>query len=140
MINIKTIKVVSHILLMIVVCSLLSGCGESWTAKSEHIITNYIRDEKASQERYYKQKDMKISGKVISKRQFDNSNIYAVKVAEEQVGDLDYRLFLAIDDSKLANSINIGDNVVAEGVFYGLVPQESPEKKYLLMKVNKIKW
>ena len=81
----KSITLVIFLFLLLIV----SGCGDATSSKSqtaitptievksEEIINDYIRDQ-TSAEQKYKNKNVKLTGKVVTKGQFKNSSNFFI--------------------------------------------------------------
>ena len=95
--------------------------------KAEEVINDYIRDQ-ASAEKKYKDKRVIVTGKVIYKIQFNNSQDYAMLIASDLIGGKDYGVIVAIPNEKieLINKVKAGDFVNVEGICVGTVKQANP--------------
>ena len=89
-------------------------------AKSEDILNDYIRDVGTAEQKY-KDKKMKITGKVIDAGQFKNSTNFYVAIESKNIGGKMYAVLLSypVDRVQEINQIKMGDFIVAEGIFQG---------------------
>lgn len=130
-------KIIGIIFLFVMVATL--GCGGGSTtqqadrskevieAKSEDILGDYIRDVGTAEQKY-KSKEVKITGKVVETGQFKNSTRFFVRTGYNYVGGKMYTILLdyPVERVQEINELKIGDFIVAEGVFKGVVPQDDP--------------
>ena len=95
--------------------------------KAEEMIDDYIRDQ-ASAEKKYKDKRVIVTGKVIDKNQFNNSQDYAMLIATNLTGGKTYGVTVAIPNEKieLINKVKVNDFVNVEGICIGTVKQANP--------------
>ena len=95
--------------------------------KAEEVINDYIRDQ-ASAEKKYKDKRVIVTGKVIDKNQFNNSQDYAMLIATNITAGKTYGVIAAIPNEKieLINKVKVGDFVNVEGICVGTVKQANP--------------
>ena len=95
--------------------------------KAEEMIDDYIRDQ-ASAEKKYKDKRVIVTGKVIDKNQFNNSQDYAMLIATNITAGKTYGVIAAIPNEKieLINKVKVGDFVNVEGICVGTVKQANP--------------
>ena len=95
--------------------------------KAEEMIDDYIRDQ-ASAEQKYKDKRVIVTGKVIDKNQFNNSQDYAMLIATNITAGKTYGVIAAIPNEKieLINKVKVGDFVNVEGICVGTVKQANP--------------
>ena len=95
--------------------------------KAEEVINDYIRDQ-SSAEQKYKDKRVIVTGKVIDKNQFNNSQDYAMLIAINTTGEKTYDVTVAIPNEKieLINKVKVGDFVNVEGICVGTVKQADP--------------
>jgi len=111
------------------------GCGESsqgmreqmLEVKSEDILNDYIRDVGTAQQKY-KDKKIKITGRVVNTGQYRNSTNFFVTTEYKYIGGKRYEVLLnyPVDRVNEINQLKIGDFIVAEGHFQGVVAQEEP--------------
>ena len=127
-------------LIVIVVFAFIIGNGKESTnnsvkaensqvirVKAEEMIDDYIRDQ-ASAEKKYKDKRVIVTGKVIDKNQFNNSQDYAMLIATNITAGKTYGVIAAIPNEKieLINKVKVGDFVNVEGICVGTVKQANP--------------
>ena len=95
--------------------------------KAEEMINDYIRDQ-SSAEQKYKDKRVIVTGKVIDKNQFNNSQDYAMLIATNITAGKTYGVIAAIPNEKieLINKVKVGDFVNVEGICVGTVKQANP--------------
>ena len=95
--------------------------------KAEEVINDYIRDQ-SSAEQKYKDKRVIVTGKVIDKNQFNNSQDYAMLIATNITGEKTYGVIAAIPNEKieLINKVKVGGFVNVEGICVGTVKQANP--------------
>ena len=95
--------------------------------KAEEVINDYIRDQ-SSAEQKYKDKRVIVTGKVIDKNQFNNSQDYAMLIATNNTAGKTYGVIAAIPNEKieLINKVKVGDFVNVEGICVGTVKQANP--------------
>ncbi len=95
--------------------------------KAEEVINDYIRDQ-SSAEQKYKDKRVIVTGKVIDKNQFNNSQDYAMLIATNITAGKTYGVIAAIPNEKieLINKVKVGDFVNVEGICVGTVKQANP--------------
>ena len=95
--------------------------------KAEEVINDYIRDQ-SSAEQKYKDKRVIVTGKVIDKNQFNNSQDYAMLIATNITAGKTYGVIAAIPNEKieLINKVKVGDFVNVEGICVGTVKQADP--------------
>ena len=107
--------------------------------KAEEMIDDYIRDQ-ASAEKKYKDKRVIVTGKVIDKNQFNNSQDYAMLIASDLIGGKDYGVIVAIPNEKieLINKVKVDDFVNVEGICIGTVKQANPTVISIQIKDPKI--
>lgn len=128
------LMVVLSTILMMVGCG---GGGEKKPAapkevsymqvKANELMNDYIRDVGTAESKY-KNKNMQITGQLVSKGQFKNSsNFYAV-IADKFAAGRKYNVLVEypVEKSAEINKLNYNDFVVAKGVCAGVVAQEDP--------------
>ena len=95
--------------------------------KAEEVINDYIRDQ-SSAEQKYKDKRVIVTGKVIDKNQFNNSQDYAMLIATNITAGKTYGVIAAIPNEKieLINKVKVGDFVNVDGICVGTVKQANP--------------
>ena len=126
------------LLLLLFLLLTLSACGSNTSSKSpaitptmevksEEIIDDYIRDQ-TSAEQKYKNKNVKLTGKVVTKGQFKNSSNFFIVTEIKQLSGKTYEIVVdyPTDMVKDVNSTKNNDFIVVEGKFVGIVPQDNP--------------
>lgn len=100
--------------------------GNTLQVKADDMINDYIRDQSTAEQKY-KDKDIAITGRLLVKTQFKDSQNYNMIIASKTAGKI-YSISLDVDSKnvKAVNSVNIGDFVSAKGKCMGIVPQENP--------------
>ena len=107
--------------------------------KAEEVINDYIRDQ-SSAEQKYKDKRVIVTGKVIDKNQFNNSQDYAMLIATNLTGGKTYGVIAAIPNEKieLINKVKVDDFVNVDGICIGTVKQANPTVISIQIKDPKI--
>ena len=107
--------------------------------KASAIVEDYIRDQ-ASAEKTYKDKTIKVTGKLLSKSQFSDSSNYALVIYHETAGGKYYSLSVNIPADKAGevNKVKEGDFISVEGTCVGVVKQKSPTDISIQIQANKI--
>ena len=123
--------------LAVVLLGLVSGCGGSGKSpvttapalevKSSALVDDYIRDIGTADQKY-KNKNVKITGNVLSKSQFNNSSNFYIITDKKVVGGKQYSVLVEypVDKVDEVNKLKYNDFVVAEGLCVGMVPQKDP--------------
>lgn len=108
----------------IIVGLFASGSNSTIQVKAEEVMGDYVRDQ-VSAEKKYKDKKVAISGKLITKNQFNNSQDYALLIAADDVNGKSYRIFVDVpkENVDVVNKIQKGDFVNIEGTCAGIVKQ-----------------
>lgn len=130
----KSIKLLMLLFLLLT----LSACGSNTSSKSpviappmevksEEIIDDYIRDQ-TSAEQKYKDKNVKLTGKVVAKGQFNNASNFFIIAGAKNLGEKKYALLVdyPTDKVNVVNAAKIDDFIVVEGRVVGVVPQKDP--------------
>ena len=107
--------------------------------KAEEVINDYIRDQ-SSAEQKYKDKRVIVTGKVIDKNQFNNSQDYAMLIATNITAGKTYGVIAAIPNEKieLINKVKVDDFVNVDGICIGTVKQANPTVISIQIKDPKI--
>ena len=107
--------------------------------KAEEMINDYIRDQGGAEQKY-KDKKVIVTGKVIYKNQFNNSQDYAMLIAINITGGKTYDVTVAIPNGKieLINKVKVDDFVNVEGICIGTVKQANPTVISIQIKDPKI--
>ncbi|MCH3950912.1 MAG: zinc-ribbon domain-containing protein [Acidaminococcus sp.] len=111
----------------------------SISVKAKDMVNDYVRDQ-AGAEKKYKGKRIEITGTVIHKSQFTNTQNYNVTIAYRGVGGKDYSIVLDVDNKNVAkvNAVKVGDFVSAQGTCVGIVAQEEPTDISVQIKADKL--
>lgn len=106
-----------------------NGTSDSSTIsiKAEDMANDYIRDQ-ASAEKKYKDKNIKITGQLVNKGQFENTQNYGLKIYSKPAAGKVYSIIIDVEPKNVSmvNKINVGDFVTAEGTCVGIVKQDDP--------------
>ena len=89
------------------------------------IVEAYVQNESLG-ELKYKNKKIRITGKLIHKNQFNNSRDYYLDLYERSERGKVYSIFVSVDssDRDIVNQLRIGDFIIVEGRCLGRVQQE----------------
>ena len=98
------------------------------------MIDDYVRDQ-ASAEKQYKDKQVKVTGQLISKSQFSNSQDYGLLIGNKNMAG---KRYVISEKAAEANKVKPGDFVSAEGKCVGIVKQDDPTKISVQILTNKI--
>ena len=136
------------LLLLLFLLLTLSACGSNTSSKSpaitptmevksEEIIDDYIRDQ-TSAEQKYKDKNVKLTGKVIRKGQFNNTSNFFINTGIKLASGKTYIMMVDYPTDKVneVNSVKVDDFIVVEGKVVGIVPQKDPTIISIQMQVN----
>lgn len=118
---------------------ILSGCGDDTNGEAELIndgrmsvkadvmVNDYIKD-KSSAEHKYKGQNIRVTGTLIEKGKFVNSDELFVVLADEYVNNINYVISGAYPHNKIdeLNRLAVGDKHTFVGVCDGVVPQSDP--------------
>lgn len=109
------------------------------SVKADKIMDDYIRDQSTG-EKTYKGKKVQVTGKVISKNQYNNSQAYNVMIANKYAAGKDYSVSLAVDPKMVSkiNQLKVGDFVSAEGTCEGIVQQKDLTDIAIQISADKI--
>jgi hypothetical protein len=93
--------------------------------KAEEIAKDYMADSDAAQKKY-KDKDVEVTGKLVTKGQFTNSQNFGLLIYHHKENGKEYRVTLDLptDEVETANKIKEGDFVKAQGTCVGTVDQK----------------
>ncbi|MCR5175759.1 MAG: hypothetical protein K6C05_02800 [Anaerovibrio sp.] len=135
------------LLAFMVACMMLAGCGSSKSGKSSSVISvkademidDYIRDQGTAESKY-KDKKVSITGKVLHKDQFTNSNDYLLRLAYKNAGGRDYFIDIAVPSEKveIVNKAEEGKFISVEGTCVGVVPQDKPTNIMVQIQATKV--
>lgn len=134
----KILAIVGVVVVIIGLCFAFSG-GSKMTVKSKEVVEDYIRDQ-GSAEKKYKGKNLQISGTVLWKKQFKNSQNYGVLLETRSTGGKTYQVLIDVPAKKadVVNSLKSGDFVNVEGECVGIVKQDSPTTVSVQIKAKKV--
>ena len=109
------------------------------SVKADDMIDDYVRDQ-ASAEKQYKDKQVKVTGQLISKSQFSNSQDYGLLIGNKNMAGKNYVILVDLPSEKAAeaNKVKVGDFVAAEGKCVGIVKQDNPTKISVQIQTDKI--
>lgn len=116
-----------------------TSSGGNISVKADDMIDDYVRDQ-ASAEKQYKDKQVKITGQLISKSQFSNSQNYGLLIGNKTMAGKNYDVLVDLPSEKAteANKVKVGDFVSAEGKCVGIVKQDNPTKISVQIQTDKI--
>ena len=110
----------------IIVAAYFLFAGNVIEVKADDMIDDYIRDQSTAEQKY-KGKDIAVTGTLLVKTQFGNSQDYNMVIASKTAGKVySISLIVASKNVKAVNSVNYGDFVSAKGKCIGIVPQKDP--------------
>lgn len=139
---------------MAVLSSVIHGCGGQSSSsktggsansdkviqvKADDMIKEYQEDLTAADKKY-KDKKIEITGQLLSKQQFSNTQNYGLMIYHTKVGNKQYDVMVDVDKDKVeeANKVKAGDFVKVSGVCVGRVAQDTPEYISVQVKAKKI--
>ena len=95
--------------------------------KANELMNDYIRDV-GTAETKYKNKNMQITGQLVNKGQFKNSNNFYAVIANTFAAGRKYNVLVEypVEKSAEINKLNYNDFVVVKGVCAGVVAQDDP--------------
>ena len=113
--------------------------GGSISVKADDMINDYVRDQ-SSAEKQYKDKQVKVTGQLITKSQFSNSQNYGLLIGNKTMAGKNYLILVDLPSEKAAeaNKVKVGDFVAAEGKCVGIVKQDDPTKISVQIQTDKI--
>ena len=109
------------------------------SVKSEKIVDDYIRDITTA-DKTYKNKNLAITGQVVNKGQYSNSQRFYIVTELKRVGGKTYYVQVDYPVKKVdeVNKLKLGDFVAAEGKCVGMVPQDDPTKVSVQIEVGEV--
>ena len=131
------------LLVFSLICMVVAGCGDSKsstiTVKAEDMLNDYIRDQGTAESKY-KDKKISITGKVLHKAQFTNSDDYLLRLAYKNVDGKDYFIDIAVPAQKveIVNKAEDGKFINVEGTCVGVVPQDKPTNIMVQIQADKV--
>lgn len=125
--------------LVLVVSNKETGSNSQIQIKADEMIKDYIRDQ-ATAEKKYKDKKVSVSGMLLHKSQFNNSQDYAMYIANENVAGRNYQIIIQVpkENVGVVNKVQVDDFVHAEGTCIGIVNQTDPTKISVQIKSTKV--
>ena len=116
-----------------------TSSGGSISVKADDMINDYVRDQ-SSAEKQYKDKQVKVTGQLITKSQFSNSQNYGLLIGNKNMAGKNYLILVDLPSEKAAeaNKVKVGDFVAAEGKCVGIVKQDDPTKISVQIQTDKI--
>jgi len=116
-----------------------TSSGGSISVKADDMINDYVRDQ-SSAEKQYKDKQVKVTGQLITKSQFSNSQNYGLLIGNKHMAGKNYLILVDLPSEKAAeaNKVKVGDFVAAEGKCVGIVKQDDPTKISVQIQTDKI--
>ena len=140
-------KKLAIIMACLLITVLLVGCGSSSTKKKSDVITikaeemvnDYIRDQGTAESKY-KDKNVSITGKVLHKTQFSNTDHFLLRLAYNNVNGKAYYIDIDVpaDKVEIVNKAEEGKFINVEGTCVGIVPQDDPTSVSVQIHANKI--
>lgn len=102
--------------------------GSTIQIKAEDLANAYEQDSSAAEEKY-KNKSVKVTGQLINKYQFKNSQNYGLIIYDKISGGKRYGVIVDVpkDNVDVANKMKKGDFVNVEGNCVGIVKQDDPD-------------
>lgn len=145
--NKKLIATVVAVVLMLVVGIIALGSDNDFssssstvlTVKADEVIDDYIRDQGTAESKY-KDKKVNITGKVLRKDQFANSNNFSLTLAGKNAVGRTYTVVIDIptDRVELVNKAEEGKFISVQGTCVGIVKQDNPTTVSVQIKAEKI--
>lgn len=145
--NKKLIATVVAVVLMLVVGIIALGSDNDFssssstvlTVKADEVIDDYIRDQGTAESKY-KDKKVNITGKVLRKDQFANSNNFSLTLAGKNAVGRTYTVVIDIptDKVELVNKAEEGKFISVQGTCVGIVKQDNPTTVSVQIKAEKI--
>lgn len=141
--------IIGAIVVLLFLASLGGGGGSSKSGsssgsktiqvKAEEMVNDYIQDSEAAQKKY-KDKKVEVTGKLIQKTQFKNTENFGLQIYQKKDKDKSYSVMIDVkkDDVAVANKIKEGDFVKAEGTCIGTVDQDDPNHMSIQIKSDKV--
>lgn len=152
----KLIKQLILLLTFVCIAVLVSGCANPFGSfsnkkdetpknvnymevKAEDLINDYASDANSAQNKY-KNKNVRISGKLIRKGQFTNNNNFYAVIADRHASGRNYSVLVEYPAEMVEeiNKYKQNDFVVAQGACLGLVPQDNPNAICMQVYAGKV--
>ena len=139
--------VIAVLLIAVLVLATGGGSGDSPSkgnsnaivVKSDEMIDDYIRDQGIAEQKY-KGKIITVSGKVVTKGQFNNSSNYMIGMAYKNAAGKEYSIVVDVPPERVSelNKLKIGDFINVKGTCVGIVKQDKPTDVSVQIKADKI--
>lgn len=109
------------------------------TVKAQTLMNDYMRNPRNADKKY-KDKVIRVTGQVIDKGQFDNTNNYYLQIAADFDRGKTYDVTVDIDSKKAkeANKVREMDFVDVTGTCVGIVKQRDPDSVSIQIKADKV--
>lgn len=109
------------------------------SVKAGDMLDDYIRDQLTAEQKY-KNKNIHITGTVVFKGQFKNTQNYRITLLSKEATGRVYNIQLDLGESnvKELNVLKLGDFVSAKGKCVGIVKQDDPTVVSVQIKTDKI--
>lgn len=109
------------------------------TVKAEEMMDDYIRDQGTAESKY-KDKNLNVTGMVLHKGQFKNSNNFSLTLAAQNAAGRSYRIEIDIpaDKVEIVNKAEEGKYISVQGTCVGIVKQDNPTTVSVQIKADKI--
>ena len=135
----KILAIIGAIVVVLGLFFAFGGGSKPIEVKSSEMVDDYIRDQ-SSGEKKYKDKTVQISGKVLWKGQFNNSQNYSINLENRHTGGKIYQVVIDVPAKRanIVNDLKIGDFVNVKGKCVGIVKQKEPTKISVQIKSTKI--
>ena len=137
----KILIAVGLVLLFLVGCFAFAGGGggSKMTVKADEMIDAYIRDQ-GTAEKTYKDKNVSITGVVMHKQQFKDSNDFNITLAYKAAAGRKYYIDISVPAEKveIVNKAEEGKYISVSGKCVGIVPQDEPTKVSVQIRADKI--
>lgn len=116
-----------------------SSSKAALTVKAEEVMEDYIRDQGTAESKY-KDKKVNITGKVLHKDQFSNSNDFSLLLSGTHAAGRTYQVLVAVPSDKveIVNKAEEGKFISVQGTCVGIVKQDDPTKVSVQIKAEKI--
>jgi len=140
----KIIMIVAAVLVLVAGFFMFSGGGKiggsaAEAVKASEMIKDYIRDQ-GTAEAKYKGKTVDITGEVLQKYQFKNTNDFAIVLARQSAAGRHYDILIDVPAEKvnIYNKTKQGSFVNVRGQCMGVVQQDEPTRVSVQIKAEKV--
>ena len=138
---------------MAILSSVINGCGGKDSSKSEKSVSSgqtiqvkaddmikEYQNDISNADKKYKNKKVEVTGQLISKQQFTNTQNYGLVIYAKDMGDKKYDVTVDVDKDKVeeANKVKEGDFIKVSGTCVGRVEQDTPNKISVQIKAKGI--